>query len=94
MCYNVPSNQTRYRTDALRGRLSRSKYMLEVQHISFVAADGDTDKEILDDVSFCVDEPFVAITGPNGSGKSTLAKIIAGILTRSEEHTSELQSRI
>ena len=46
--------------------------MLEVQHISFVAADGDTDKEILDDVSFCVDEPFVAITGPNGSGKSTL----------------------
>ncbi len=83
MCYNVPSNQTRYRTDALRGRLSRSKYMLEVQHISFVAADGDTDKEILDDVSFCVDEPFVAITGPNGSGKSTLAKIIAGILTPS-----------
>ena len=57
--------------------------MLEVQHISFVAADGDTDKEILDDVSFCVDEPFVAITGPNGSGKSTLAKIIAGILTPS-----------
>ena len=58
--------------------------MLELQHISFVAADGDTNKEILDDVSFRVEEPFVAITGPNGSGKSTLAKIIAGILPPSE----------
>ena len=58
--------------------------MLELQHISFVAADGDTNKEILDDVSFRVEEPFVAITGPNGSGKSTLAKIIAGILTPSK----------
>ena len=58
--------------------------MLELQHISFVAADGDSNKEILNDVSFRVEEPFVAITGPNGSGKSTLAKIIAGILTPSE----------
>ena len=57
--------------------------MLELQHISFVAADGDSNKEILNDVSFRVEEPFVAITGPNGSGKSTLAKIIAGILTPS-----------
>ena len=55
--------------------------MLELQHISFVAGDGDTNKEILDDVSLTVNERFVAITGPNGSGKSTLAKIIAGILT-------------
>ena len=69
----------------LRGALCRgAKTMLELQHISFVAADGDTNKEILDDVSFRVEEPFVAITGPNGSGKSTLAKIIAGILTPSE----------
>ena len=58
--------------------------MLELQHISFVAADGDSNKEILNDVSFRVEEPFVAITGPNGSGKSTLAKIIAGILTPTE----------
>ena len=58
--------------------------MLELQHISFVAADGDSNKEILNDVSFRVEEPFVAITGPNGSGKSTLAKINAGILTPSE----------
>ena len=58
--------------------------MLELRHIGFVAADGDANKEILDDVSLTVNEPFVAITGPNGSGKSTLAKIIAGILTPTE----------
>ena len=58
--------------------------MLELQHISFSAADGDTNKEILDDVSLTVSERFVAITGPNGSGKSTLAKVIAGILQPTE----------
>ena len=55
--------------------------MLELQHVCFRAADGDANKEILDDVSLKVNERFVAITGPNGSGKSTLAKLIAGILT-------------
>ncbi len=55
--------------------------MVELQHVCFRAADGDADKEILDDVSLKVNERFVAITGPNGSGKSTLAKLIAGILT-------------
>ena len=54
--------------------------MLELQHVSFAADDGDTNKEILDDVSLTVSERFVAITGPNGSGKSTLAKLIAGII--------------
>src|SRR5690606_41499259 len=34
---------------------------------------------------------IVAILGPNGAGKSTLIRAIAGL--RSEEHTSELQSR-
>ncbi len=54
--------------------------MLELQHVSFAADDGDSEKEILDDVSLTVSERFVAITGPNGSGKSTLAKLIAGII--------------
>lgn len=54
--------------------------MLELQHVSFAATDGDANKEILDDVSLTVSERFVAITGPNGSGKSTLAKLIAGII--------------
>lgn len=49
--------------------------MLEFKNVSFTA--GDT--EILNDVSFQIDERFVAITGPNGSGKSTIAKLIAGI---------------
>lgn len=55
--------------------------MLELQHINYTvdAADGGK-TEILKDVSFSVEERFVAITGPNGSGKSTLAKIIAGIV--------------
>src|SRR3712207_7273357 len=34
-----------------------------------------------------------ALVGDNGAGKSTLIKGIAGIHARSEEHTSELQSR-
>ena len=54
--------------------------MLELQHVSFAATDGDANKEILDDVSLTVSERFVAITGPNGSGKSTLAKLIARII--------------
>lgn len=58
--------------------------MLELSHISFAAADGDRNKEILNDVSLRVEERFVAVTGPNGSGKSTLAKIIAGILKPTE----------
>ncbi len=53
--------------------------MLELQHVTYVAPD-DPSKEIVSDVSFVVDERFVAITGPNGGGKSTLAKLIAGIL--------------
>lgn len=55
--------------------------MLELKHVSYLADNGDTKKEILKDVSLTVSERFVAITGPNGSGKSTLAKVIAGIIT-------------
>ena len=54
--------------------------MLELKNISFCAESEDGIKEIIKDVSFTVDERFVAITGPNGGGKSTLAKIIAGII--------------
>ena len=53
--------------------------MLELEHISFEAEGEAGKKEILRDISFKIDERFVAITGPNGGGKSTLAKIIAGI---------------
>ena len=50
--------------------------MLEFRNVSYVVAG----KEILKNVSFSIDDRFVAITGPNGSGKSTIAKLIAGII--------------
>lgn len=51
--------------------------MLEFKNVSFSVDDA----EILKNVSFTVNERFVAVTGPNGSGKSTIAKLIAGIYT-------------
>lgn len=55
--------------------------MLELRNITYEVDDNHDNKEILKDISFTIDEHFVAITGPNGGGKSTLAKIIAGIIT-------------
>ena len=50
--------------------------MLEFQNVSYVVPE----KEILKNISFKIEDRFVAITGPNGSGKSTVAKLIAGII--------------
>ena len=52
--------------------------MLEFRNVSYTV-EGNID--ILKDVSFTINERFVAVTGPNGSGKSTIAKLIAGIIT-------------
>ena len=55
--------------------------MLEPRNVSFQVSEDSTDKEILKNVSFTLeDNKFVAITGPNGGGKSTLARMIAGII--------------
>ncbi len=54
--------------------------MLEFKNVSFSAEN----TEILNNISFTVNERFVAVTGPNGSGKSTIAKLIAGIYTPDE----------
>lgn len=54
--------------------------MLELKNICYEVDVENETKEILKDVSFTIDEHFVAITGPNGGGKSTLAKMIAGII--------------
>lgn len=53
--------------------------MLTLENLSFSADTEHGKKEIIKDVSFSVDERFVAFTGPNGGGKSTLAKLIMGI---------------
>lgn len=53
--------------------------MLEFRNVSFSVGDGSDQKEIVHDVSFRIDDRFVAVTGPNGGGKSTIAKLIAGI---------------
>ncbi len=54
--------------------------MIELQHVSFRASNGGTEKEIIKDISITLNEKFIAFTGPNGGGKSTLAKLIMGIL--------------
>ncbi len=54
--------------------------MLELKNVSYSVQDeNNKNKEILTNISFAIDDRFVAVTGPNGGGKSTLAKIIAGI---------------
>ena len=51
--------------------------MLEFKNVSYKVND---DIEILKNISFTINERFVAVTGPNGSGKSTIAKMISGII--------------
>ncbi len=54
--------------------------MLELQNVSFKASGAHGAVEILDNVSFSLQQGrILVITGPNGGGKSTLAKIIMGI---------------
>src|SRR5256884_4646626 len=55
------------------------------------------DKHVLKDIDFEVRKrEVVAVIGPSGSGKSTLIRCLNALekATRSEEHTSELQSRL
>jgi Fe-S cluster assembly ATP-binding protein len=55
--------------------------MLEIKNLTYrVDDEGDTTKEIIDDLNLTVDDgKFIVITGPNGGGKSTLAKLIMGV---------------
>src|SRR3546814_3710161 len=50
-------------------------------------------RTVVHDVSLSVDSgEVVGLLGPNGAGKTTSFYMIVGIVPRSEEHTSELQS--
>src|SRR5690625_6347261 len=79
---------------------------IKIERASFKYPGGE--HPVLHDVSLTIEKgDFVAIIGGNGSGKSTLCKLINGLIphyyvgdfsgqvtvNRSEEHTSELQSR-
>lgn len=56
--------------------------MLEVKNLSFDVKAGSGTLEIIDNVSFTLDDgKFLVITGPNGGGKSTIARLIMGIET-------------
>lgn len=59
--------------------------MLKVEHLSFDVQDSGRQQEIVNDVSFQVEDgEMLVITGPNGGGKSTIAKLLMGI----EQQTS------
>lgn len=58
--------------------------MLELRNISYRVEQDGIVKDILNDISFTIEDRFVAVTGPNGGGKSTLAKVIAGIIPPTE----------
>ena len=54
--------------------------MLELRDLCFAVTDENgREKQIIKNISLCLEDGFTAITGPNGGGKSTLAKLIAGI---------------
>ena len=54
--------------------------MLELKNLSFSVNEGNSSKEILNNINLKIDDKkFIVITGPTGGGKSTLAKIIMGI---------------
>ena len=58
------------------------KMLLELKNISKQYKNGDTDRQVLDDISLSIDiGDALAIIGPSGSGKSTLLNIM-GTLDR------------
>lgn len=54
--------------------------MLEVKNLTFKVDENGTERNIVENISFCVEDgEMLVITGPNGGGKSSLAKVLMGI---------------
>lgn len=74
--------------------------MIELSHITKTYLTGDTETNVLNDVSFRIEDgEFVAIMGPSGSGKSTTMHILgcldtpsAGTYTLDGQDVSKLDS--
>lgn len=61
-------------------RKESDEAMLRVEQLSFDVQDSGRQQEIVNDVSFQVEDgEMLVITGPNGGGKSTIAKLLMGI---------------
>src|SRR5690625_6809554 len=79
-------------------RTTRENSLAEFIYTMYKARKAVGEKLILDDVTMSFyPGAKIGMVGPNGAGKSTILKIMAGLDQpsngRSEEHTSELQSR-